>query len=82
MPPRRIVRWSASRQPFSTVAEGEAISTTPRTSRAPLARRTRKLAGVGFNIEGVLVMGGRQRKVELAFAVGDLVKGMRRHGVC
>lgn len=61
--------------------EGEVVSTYVEDRPGSLARTSRKLAAAGVNIQGVLVMGRRQGKAELAFTVDDVAKAKRALGI-
>jgi len=61
--------------------EGEVVSTYVEGRPGSLARTTRTLAAAGVNIQGVLVMGRRQGKAELAFTVDDVAKAKRALGI-
>jgi len=73
---RKVLR--SARYRFS---EGEVISTYVEDRPGSLARTTRKLAAAGVNIQGVLVMGRRQGKAELAFTVDNVAEGKRALGI-
>jgi hypothetical protein len=64
-----------------TFAEGEIVTAYVEDYPGSLARTTRTLADAGVNIQGLLVMGRREGKAQLAFTVDDVAKAKRALGV-
>ena len=60
-----------------TFLEGEALTVAVEDHPGSLARATRRLADAHVNIQGVLVLGRRQGKAELAFSVDDVARARR-----
>jgi hypothetical protein len=64
-----------------TFAEGEIVTVYVEDYPGSLARTTRSLADAGVNIQGLLVMGRREGKAQLAVTVDDIAKAKRALGV-
>ena len=64
-----------------TFQEGETITAYVEDYPGSLARTTRSLADAGVNIQGLLVMGRREGKAQLAFTVDNVAKAKRALGV-
>jgi hypothetical protein len=60
-----------------TFLEGEVLTVAVEDQPGSLARTTRRLAEAQVNIQGVLVLGRRQGKAELAFTVDDVARARR-----
>jgi hypothetical protein len=60
-----------------TFVEGEVLTVAVEDVPGSLARLTRRLADAGVNIVGVLVLGRRQGKAELALTVDAVDKAKR-----
>jgi hypothetical protein len=64
-----------------TFAEGEIVTVFVEDYPGSLARTTRSLADAGVNIQGLLIMGRREGKAQLAFTVDDVATAKRTLGV-
>jgi hypothetical protein len=62
-------------------ADGEIVTVYVEDYPGSLARTTRSLADAGVNIHGLLVMGRREGKAQLAFTVDDVARAKRALGV-